>query len=96
MPYKLIVILVIFGIFLAFITLNLENKCDISFGFTVIKDIPVFITIFFSFSFGLLVALPYIIRASVYKKGKKNNDKEKKPNIDEIERNLDGGLHEIK
>jgi len=62
---------------LAFITFNLENKCDVSFGIKVFHDIPVFLTIFASFVFGLLCALPFKLRA-----GKKRNETAKEKNMD--------------
>ena len=96
MPWKLIGILTVFGVFLAFITFNLENKSDINFGFTVLRDIPVFLTIFFSFSLGLVFGLPYIIRARFF--GKPKGGKEKimeNEKLDEIERLPGGGSNEI-
>ena len=84
MPWRFIVFLVIFAIFLAFITFNLENKCDISFGFTVIHGVPVFLTVFISFVFGLFCSMPFIFRAgmkrkvTVVKEIKENNIKENK------------------
>ena len=60
MPWRLIVFIVVFAIFLVFITFNLENKCDISFGFTKLSEVPVFITIFTSFVIGFFGALPLI------------------------------------
>ena len=61
MPWRLIVFIVIFAVFLVFITFNLENKCDISFGFKVIPDVPVFVTVFSSFVLGIFCALPLIL-----------------------------------
>ena len=60
MPWRLIVFIVIFALFLVFITFNLENKCDISFGFASLRDVPVFITIFSSFILGFLCTIPLI------------------------------------
>jgi hypothetical protein len=51
---------------------NLGNKCDINFGFTVAKDVHVFITAFSAFIFGMLFTLPFIF-------GSKSRTKEKKP-----------------
>ena len=62
-PWRLIVFIVIFGIFLAFITFNLDNRCDINFGFAKIEGVPVFLTVFFSFILGLLCTLPFAISA---------------------------------
>ena len=61
MPWRLIIFIVIFAVFLVFITFNLENKCDISFGFAAIKEVPVFVTVFTSFTMGLLCALPLVM-----------------------------------
>jgi uncharacterized integral membrane protein len=63
MPWRLIVFILIFIVLLAFITLNLENKCDISFGFAKIAQAPVFLTVFMSFILGFLSTLPFIITA---------------------------------
>jgi len=70
---RLIVFIIVFAIFLAFITLNLENKCNIGFGFHTFENVPVFLTVFISFITGFLFALPLI-----FWKGKnKLNDTEK-------------------
>jgi len=60
MPWRLIIGIVIFAVFLVFVAFNIENRCDISFGFTKIQDVPVFFTIFASFAMGLLCSLPLI------------------------------------
>jgi len=80
MPWRLIIFLVIFAIFLVFITFNLENNCDIGFGFAKLKEVPVFITIFVSFVLGFFCAMPLIIHISkrkterLQKKEKSKND----------------------
>jgi uncharacterized integral membrane protein len=63
MPWRLILFIVIFAIFLGFVTFNLENKSDIYFWFnkTGFHDVPVFMTIFSSFVIGLLCALPVVM-----------------------------------
>jgi len=58
MPWRLLVFIVVFVVFLTFITFNLENRCDISFGFTIIEDVPVFLTVFGSFFLGFFCTLP--------------------------------------
>jgi hypothetical protein len=58
---RLIVFILIFVVFLAFIVLNLGNNCDISFGLKTISQVPVFITAFSSFILGMLVAVPLIL-----------------------------------
>jgi len=76
MPWRLISLIIVLAVFLAFITFNMDNRCDISFGIKVYKDIPVFLTIFTSFILGMLCALPIKLRA-----GKKRDEtsKDKKP-----------------
>jgi hypothetical protein len=58
---RLIGFILIFVVFLTFIVLNLDNRCDISFGFKTIPQVPVFITAFSSFVFGLLFIVPFAI-----------------------------------
>jgi len=70
MPKRLIQIIIIFAIFLLFIIFNLEKKCDISFGFTVIHDVPVFLTVFCSIVFGMISTLPFIFGHQLRKKQK--------------------------
>jgi len=69
MSWRLIVFIVVFGIFLAFITVNLDNRCDVSFGFATIEGVPVFLTVFFSFVLGLLCTLPFAINAVKKRRG---------------------------
>ncbi|MDR1576063.1 MAG: hypothetical protein LBS37_08670 [Treponema sp.] len=72
MPWRLIGLIIIFGIFLVFIAFNLGpgNKCDISFGFRTFSEVPVFLTAFSSFALGMLCALPFIISFRVKRKVK--------------------------
>jgi uncharacterized integral membrane protein len=76
MPWRLIVFILIFIVLLAFITFNLENKCDISFGFAKIAQAPVFLTVFMSFILGFLSTLPFIITAG---RKRVKAEKEKRP-----------------
>jgi len=61
--WRLVVFIILFVAFFLFIVFNLENKTDISFGFTVHKDIPVFVTAFFSFIAGMFCTLPFVFRS---------------------------------
>jgi uncharacterized integral membrane protein len=59
MPWRLILFIVVFAVFLAFITFNLDNRCDVNFFFNMgIKEVPVFLTVFASFILGLFCSLP--------------------------------------
>jgi uncharacterized integral membrane protein len=61
MPWRLIVVIIVFAVLLTFITFNLDNRCDISFGFIQFSGVPVFLTVFVSFIFGLFCALPFAL-----------------------------------
>jgi hypothetical protein len=80
MPWRLIGFIVFFGIFLAFIGFNLENRCDISFGFATIQDVPVFLSSFVSFVLGILWVIPFIVSFQL-KKSKAAKSKEPGPSL---------------
>jgi uncharacterized integral membrane protein len=65
MPWRLIGFIIILAVFLAFISFNLDNKCDIHYWFKkgVIPEVPVYLTIFVSFIAGFIFALPFVYRA---------------------------------
>lgn len=50
--------ILVFAVFLTFIVLNLSNTCNISFGFIILEDIPVFLSSLVSFMLGILFAVP--------------------------------------
>jgi len=58
---RLISIIVVFVLFLCFIIFNLPYKCDVSFGFTTIKDVPIFLSVLSSFVLGMLVTVPMLL-----------------------------------
>jgi uncharacterized integral membrane protein len=61
MPWRLIGFILLLAVFLVFIIFNLDNTCDISFGFRVIPQVPVYLTALFSFVLGLLWAIPSLV-----------------------------------
>jgi tetrahydrodipicolinate N-succinyltransferase len=61
MPWRLIGFVLIGAVFLCFIGFNLENRCDISFGVFIFRQVPVFLTAFSAFVLGMLLALPLVI-----------------------------------
>jgi uncharacterized integral membrane protein len=72
MPWRLIGLVLVLAIFLAFIGLNLDNRCSISFGFwETSEEVPVFLPIFASFVLGLLFAIPFAVSISL-RRSKKN------------------------
>ena len=73
---RIIVFIFIFAIFICFIVLNLDKRCDISFGFTTLYDVPIFLSVLTSFTFGMLVTLPMLLLGRI-----KNQKKEKKEKL---------------
>ena len=98
MSWRFIVFIVIFGVLLVFVAFNLNNRCDISFGFATIKDVPVFLTMFTSFVLGLLCTMPYVILAG-RKRRERRNRKAMKGKIQELDeaspRNQGGAASDI-
>jgi len=81
-PWRLIIFVAIFAVFLVFISFNLENKCDISFGFAALtlKAVPVFITIFSSFVLGLFCAIPLVVHIKKRREDRPLTARKKKKN----------------
>ena len=61
---RLISIIIVLALFLAFIVLNMDNKTDISFGLVKFSEIPVFVSVLFAFVLGMLFSLPFGIALS--------------------------------
>jgi hypothetical protein len=61
MPWRLILFIVVFAVFLGFVTLNLDNRCNINLGFTQFEGVPIFLTVFITFSLGLLCGAPLVL-----------------------------------
>jgi uncharacterized integral membrane protein len=58
MPWRLLIFITIGVIFLGFIGFNLENRCDVSLGFYVFSQVPVFLSTLSAFILGMVLALP--------------------------------------
>ncbi|MCL2759221.1 MAG: hypothetical protein FWD22_03330 [Treponema sp.] len=71
MPWRFILVLIIFAVFLTFIMFNLDNRCDVNFGFTVVDEVPVFLTVFISFIIGVICAFPLVMHIKKKEKNKK-------------------------
>jgi uncharacterized integral membrane protein len=82
MPWRLIGLVLLLVIFLTFIGLNLENRCNISFGFRTLEEVPVYFTAFAGFVLGLLWAVPFAISLS-RKRKKKEKDAALPPDLAE-------------
>ncbi|POR05251.1 hypothetical protein AU468_01825 [Alkalispirochaeta sphaeroplastigenens] len=61
MPWKLLLYLVLLGCVLAFVGLNLDHTADISLGFILYRDVPVFLSLFFAFFLGVVLTIPAVM-----------------------------------
>jgi len=94
---RIIVFIVFFVLFLTFIVLNLDYRSDVSIGFAKFENIPIFLTVFFAFVFGMFFTIPLFLI-----KGRKNTINEdvssaKKPkkNKKVKSKNNSGSIHYI-
>ncbi len=76
MPWKVILFLIVLVVALLFIGFNLGNRTNISIGFHVWQDVPVFLSMFFSFAFGILAMIPFLVRMRFSKKTRARAQKE--------------------
>lgn len=75
MPWRLIGFILCIVFVTVFIGFNLDNSCNISFGFYELKDVPIFFSLLASFLLGVLVVLPFTLIKKHSKKSKQNKDK---------------------
>lgn len=61
MPWKLIFFVVLVICVAVFVGANTANVCNISFVFTVLQNVPVYLTILLSFAAGMLIMLPFTL-----------------------------------
>ncbi|NCN04587.1 MAG: hypothetical protein GW949_03040 [Spirochaetales bacterium] len=61
MPWKLLLTLILFSLFVAFTGFNLENTSAISFGFVTFSDVPIFLSLSISFLAGAFYSIPYAL-----------------------------------
>ncbi len=75
--FKLIFFLVGLAAAIVFSALNIGNTSDVSFGFTVLHEIPVFLSISISFLAGAVFTLPFAFFVSLNNKRKKKEQNQK-------------------
>ena len=61
MPGKLVYFIIVMLMIALFMGFNLSNRCDISVIFYVFKDVPIFLSMLFSFLLGNIAVLPFLI-----------------------------------
>jgi len=89
MPWKMIGFLVVLVLVAFFASLNMNHRADISLGFYIFKDVPIFLSLLIAFLAGAVLIIPFTIGASLRKKSKlkeKAQKKEKKVKKDKKEK----------
>lgn len=76
MPWKLVGFIICLILGTCFAGFNLDNSCNISFGFASFQNVPIFFSLIVAFSCGVLVTLPFTVI-------KKKSAKEKKVQAEE-------------
>lgn len=59
MPWKLISFIICIVLVTVFIGFNLDNRCNISFGFFQLEGVPIFFSLMAAFVLGVVVVLPF-------------------------------------
>ena len=78
MPWKMIGFLLVLVLVAFFASLNMNHRADISLGFYIFKDVPIFLSLLIAFLAGAVLIIPFTIGASLRKKGKLKEKAEKK------------------
>lgn len=86
MPWKLIFYLVVVGLILVFVGVNLGNTTDISLGFVVYEEVPVFMALFVAFFLGVAVSIPIAVQSSSRKTKARSERKREKAERKRIKR----------
>lgn len=63
MPWKLAVFLATLLCATLFIGFNLDNRCDVSWIFGTFRDVPIFVSLLFAFTAGVLASVPFKLRS---------------------------------
>lgn len=59
MPWRLVGFIVCIVLVTVFVGFNLDNRCDISFGFFQLESVPIFLSLMSAFVLGVVVVLPF-------------------------------------
>ena len=78
MPWKMIGFLFVLVLVAFFASLNMSHRADISLGFYIFKDVPIFLSLLIAFLAGAVLIIPFTIGASLRKKSKLKEKAEKK------------------
>jgi uncharacterized integral membrane protein len=78
MPWKMIGFLIVLVLVAFFASFNMNHRADISLGFYIYKDVPIFLSLLIAFLAGAVLIIPFTIGASLRKKSKLKEKAQKK------------------
>ena len=99
MPWRLIFVVILMGIVIAFIGFNLDNRADVSFGFHEYEAVPIFISLFVAFFAGIIVMFPFTLgfrRRRKEKVKKVKSEAKETPALEDGTRKKGGGFFKRK
>jgi uncharacterized integral membrane protein len=89
MKFKIFIVVIAITLEALFAGLNMNNSSDISFGFTTLTDVPVFLSISISFVAGALIILPFTLFRGRKKTKEQQPVKKKKISLKKSDKNIE-------
>jgi uncharacterized integral membrane protein len=77
MPGRFIFFVLCLVVILLFAGFNIKNVSDISLGFKVFKEVPIFLSLLCAFTLGVVFCLPVMISQRLRSKNRKDGKEEK-------------------
>lgn len=77
MPWKLVGFIICLILGTCFAGFNLENSCNISFGFKTFQNVPIFFSLIVAFALGVIVTLPFTVIKKKSAKDRRNQAEER-------------------
>lgn len=85
MPWKLIFFIICIVLVTIFVGFNLDNRCNVSFVFFTLEQVPIFLSLTVAFVLGVMAALPF---AFVKKKKNKTTNESSKTSALKVDNKL--------
>lgn len=79
MPWKLVVFLLVLTLFVFFMGFNWEHASTISFGFAEVENVPIVLSLSFSFLLGAFFAIPFTLASYRKRKQSTTDGQSKEP-----------------
>lgn len=94
MPWRLIGLILLLALVVVFIGFNLDNSCDVSFGFYTMTAVPIYLSVLGAFALGMLMVLPLTFRRRIVRQKKNIADVKKEGEKAVVPQVLDAAIPE--